>query len=267
MKLTIALLLAVIVAGLAACASHPKEQPAVIPAFQNNNSANPQNAIRLAAIRDTATSIGAQGALAWRGNQIDHMLHYNSRHLDHIFDFNAMLLKNNVLPPVLVEGQNAIRVTDDANSLRLADRVYKIVTPPQFVTAAPNWRQYLWMSFQKPAPPNATLLPQTPAERVVWNTSLQQGWQQGLVQANQIFSTNLGRLKRDYNGMVLYHELLMQKMVSAPFIASAKLGVTGGGNQLRVGDQVLRITATSQLDANSSQWKPVLYNQVQLPKP
>jgi len=40
--------------------------------------------------------------------------------------------------------------------------------------------------------------------------------------------------------------------------SKASLGVTGGGNNLRINDRILRITAISQFDPNSKHWQPVL---------
>ena len=59
-------------------------------------------------------------------------------------------------------------------------------------------------------------------------------------------------------GMVLYRELLAEHMVSPPYVAKAQLGVTGDATQLRINDQVLRITAQSALQPNPSKWMPVI---------
>jgi defect-in-organelle-trafficking protein DotC len=215
------------------------------------------NSIRLKAIQDTAFSYGAQSALAWRSRNMDQMLQGEENDLNQIFDFNALMLKNNVLPPVLAEGDDALNMADPF-TLRLADKVYKIVHPPRFVTTVPTWRDYLYMTYQKPDSPDFTLLPKTPQEKAAWEQYSSQGWQAGIEQANEIFSANLGRLKRDYAGMILYRKLLAQNMVTPPYVAKADLGITGGGNSMRINDQVLRITAISQLNANAKTWKPLI---------
>lgn len=58
--------------------------------------------------------------------------------------------------------------------------------------------------------------------------------------------------------MILYRKLLAEHMVSAPFVAKAQLGVTGDATQLRINDQILRITGQSQLQPNPSKWKPII---------
>lgn len=215
------------------------------------------NKIRLAALRETATTLGAQGALAWRGEHIDNALEKQAAYLDHVFNFNQILLKHNVLPPVLTESQGNLNLADN-NTVRMADKTYKIVSPARFVTTPPTWRNYIWLSFKKPGVPDTTLLPANKAEARIWNFYLRIGWKEGLQQANDIFAANLNRLKRDYLGMVLYRKLLAQGIITSPQISKADLGVTGNADQLRINDEVMRITAHSALQPDSNKWKPIL---------
>lgn len=215
------------------------------------------SSIRFDALRETASELGARGALAWRSLQINRSLSTQAKYLDHAFDFNELLLPHNVLPPVLAEADNSIN-QPDAISLRLESKTYTLLSNARFVTTPPTWRTYLWMNYPKPDLPDHTLLPTTQAEANVWNLYLVQGWKAGLLQANEIFSINLNRLKQDYQGMILYRKLYAENMVSAPFVASTDLGVTGDADQLNINDRVLRITALSQMQTDSKGWNPVL---------
>lgn len=215
------------------------------------------NNIRLAALRETATTLGAQGALAWRAQHIDLALEKQASYLDHIFNFNQLLLKHNVLPPVLTESEGNLNLADD-DTIRMADKTYTIVSAARFVTTPPTWRNYIWLTFKKPDVPDTTLLPVNQAEAKIWNFYLQKGWKEGLQQANEIFAANLSRLKRDYLGMVLYRRLLAEGMITSPHVSKADLGVTGNADQLRINDEVMRITAHSALQPNSNKWKPIL---------
>ena len=107
------------------------------------------NPIRYAAIQTAATSLGARGGLAWEARNVDASLRTESVFLDQVFDFNQILLDHNVLPPVLVESNNNLNLDDD-DTLRIAAKTYRIIRPARFVTAPPNWRDYLWMRFKKP---------------------------------------------------------------------------------------------------------------------
>lgn len=218
---------------------------------------NEVNPIRLAAIRQAATSLGARGGLAWQARNIDMALSAESIFLDQVFDFNQLLLDHNVLPPVLVESNDNLNLDDD-DTLRIDTKTYRIIRPARFVTAPPNWRDYLWLRFNRPKLSDRSLLPQTEAEAQVWNHYVKEGWKQGSEQADTIFTDNLNRLKRNMIGMILYRQLLAEHMVSAPFVAKAQLGVTGDATQLRINDQVLRITAQSQLQPNPNKWQPVV---------
>lgn len=216
--------------------------------------------IRLQALRDTAMTIGAQSGLSDRAKQLNEMLETRARHLDQVFNFNAMMLEQNVLPPVLVESRDNLNLAS-AETIRIADMTYQIADQARFVTAPPTWRSYLAMDYKKPPIPNVTLLPKDQQERLVWRKYIDKGWKQGSQQAEAIFKENLARLHRDYNGMILYRKLLAQNIVSAPYVAKTNLGVTGGGSNIRVNDQVLRITALPTLQADSKRWKPAFSKQ------
>lgn len=215
------------------------------------------NKIRFAALQEAATSLGARTALAWQGRNIDFYLHHEAPFLDQAFDFNQLLLDHNVLPPVITQDDDSMDV-DDPNTLRLSEKSYRILEPARFVTAPPNWRNYLWMAYKQPRLADRSLLPQSQAEVAIWNHYFKKGWAEGFQQANEIFTENLNRLKRDMNGMILYRELLAEHMVSPPFVSRADLGVTGDASHVRINDQIMRITAASQLQPNPAAWKPVL---------
>jgi defect in organelle trafficking protein DotC len=215
------------------------------------------NSIRLTSLKQTARGLGAQAGLAWRSKQINSLLRKQTKNLNKIFDFNYLVMNHNVIPPVLAEGRNTLNLADEY-TVRISDRNYEIIAPPRFVTAPPNWQNYIWLQYKKPEIPNATLIPKNANERAVWNEYTRIGWNEGVSQADEIFSANLGRLSRDFQGMVLYRKLLAQNMVTPPFVSQADLGVTGGGSNLRINDRVLRITAISELKANSKTWNPQL---------
>lgn len=243
---------------LSGCASSNEEEKPVIPAFQNKVSGYQVNKMRLTVLKDTARSVGAQAALFWASDQFNDMLNSQTKVLAMVFNFQAMMLDNNVIPPVLEESSNILNL-DDESSIRIADKVYKILTPAHFVTTVPSWRDYLGMHFSKPEIPDYSLLPKDNNERDLWNRYVLIGWNEGLDQAQAIFAINLNRLKQDYRGMILYRKLLAQNMVTPPYISKADLGVTGGGDNLRVNDRVLRITALSKLKADSDVWQARVY--------
>jgi defect-in-organelle-trafficking protein DotC len=132
------------------------------------------------------------------------------------------------------------------------------VQQARFATTAPNWREYLWLNFNKPTLPDRTLLPRTSEENKVWRAGIHAGWEKGTQQAYSIFQQNLARLKRDFRGMLLYRKLLEEKMISPPFVSRTELGVTGDGEDMRVNDQVLRIVELPKLQTNSRRWNAIV---------
>ncbi len=212
--------------------------------------------LRYVAIRDTALSVGARGGLAHRANQINAELKQDGRYLERIFNFNAMLLDDNVLSPVLIEGRDTLD-QGSPDTIRLSDRQYVILSQARFVTTAPHWREYLWMNYPKPELPDPSLLPKDDNEQRVWDKYVSEGWESGIQQANTIFQENLGRIKRDYQGMVRYRTLLAQGMVSAPFVARTEMGITGNCDEMAINDRILRITALPCFETDGAKWDPI----------
>jgi defect-in-organelle-trafficking protein DotC len=232
-------------AGLQAMTNHVQKTKA--------NRAN-KGKFREMALKETALSIGAQSGLAYRAKYIDEQLIRQTRSLDAIYDFNALILEHNVLPPVLLEGRNTLNLAD-TQTIRVSDRTYKVAKQAQFITTPPNWRQYLWMDYVKPDYPDITLLPKNKAECLIWKTYVAKGWEQGIEQANVILEESIARIKEDFTGMILYRKLLAMNMVSPPYVSNTELGVTGDGEEIHIDDRVLRITALPALNINSSEWR------------
>lgn len=210
--------------------------------------------IRETALKEIALSLGAQSGLAWKAKHIDDKLVQQAAHLDAIYNFSALILEHNILPPVLLEGRNTLNLAD-AQTIRISDRTYKVAKQAHFVTTPPNWRQYLWMDFKTPEKPHASLLPRNQQERKVWREYVARGWANGVEQANTILEENVARIKEDFAGMVLYRKLLAMNMVSPPYVSHTDLGVTGDAEEMRIDDKVLRITALPALNINSKEWR------------
>lgn len=217
--------------------------------------------IRLAALKEAGLGYGVRAGLARRSYEIAQILTTNAPMLDGIYNFAAMLLEKNVMPPVLMESQGSLNLPD-SDTFRVADATYRIEAQARFVTAPSNWRDYLLRdySFSNEVPMGA-LLPKDGTEKRVWQQFVAEGWSLGVSQANQIFETSLARLERDYKGMILYKSLLAKGMIGKPYVAEANMGVTGSGNAININDRVLRITAKPQLQTDPSKWRPMVVPQ------
>ncbi len=209
--------------------------------------------IRYTALRDAALSLGARAGLAAQAKELNAMLQRHDRLLSRVFNFDQLLLDSNVMPPVLVEGRNTLDMKN-YDTIRAADRNFTIYRQAHFVSAAPTWRDYLLLQYKTPETPDRSLLPRNKAEKLIWEHYVDDGWKAGNEQADNIFTESLGRLKRDFVGMLRYRNLLAQNMVSAPFVATLDLGVTGSNDELVVNDRILRITEMPTFTRNPGAW-------------
>lgn len=257
-------LMAIVLVFMVACTRNTAQTPgdtsslAGLQAMSNTQSKKSmkkqhRGKIRETALKEIALSVGAQGGLAWRAKTIDNHLTRLARRLDAIYDFNALILEHNILPPVLLEGRNTFNLAD-TQTIRISDRTYKIAKQARFVTTPPNWRQYLWMDYKQPDPPSTFLLPRTRREKQVWSYYVEKGWRNGIEQANVILEESVARIKEDFSGMILYRKLLAMNMVSPPYVSHTDLGITGDSSEIHIDDRVLRITALPTLNTNSKEW-------------
>lgn len=212
------------------------------------------NEMRQDAIKEVAGQLGASSGLAYRMRQLKADVDSKSNELDKMFDFNKVTIDNGVLAPVLTEGLSAY-AQDSDDQVRIADKMYKIESPAKFVSVYPTWRTYIRFAFPSFETPQSAYLPQNDTERQIWNAAVKEGWAKGIDQANRIFETSYSRLERDYLGMIKYKILLAEGLITPTIIAKQNLGVTGGGHEMSINDQVFRITDHSALNPNNKAWK------------
>lgn len=216
--------------------------------------------IRTDGMRDAATSYGARGGLAFRTRQIMTRLETNQGALEKTFDFRRLLIatSSNMLiePPIIAESLEAFDVNANGDEAAVSDVIYNISRQARIVGAPRNWRQYLERTWDSVPPPPKILLPENAQERAAWKKWVAEGWQAGYAQADAIFQADLNRLTADFEGMVRYRVLLTQGKVSAPFAVLADRGISGGGNQMRVGDRAIRLSGPAQLRPAGDTWQP-----------
>ena len=217
--------------------------------------------IRMDAIKQAALSYGARGGLAKRTQEIRKTLSDKNAVLDQIYDFKRLLIPAQsgllIEPPIISEGDNATLIETGGQTAAVADKIYNINRNARIVSTPRNWRAYLEREWGKVELPPQVLLPRTNEEKRVWVEFLTKGWAEGTAQADEIFQADLNKLVADYTGMVRYRKLLSMNIVSAPYALQVDRGVTGGGNEMRVGDRAVKITGPSQLMTGAYEWQPV----------
>lgn len=216
--------------------------------------------IRKDAIREAAFSYGARGGLAMRTYEIRKELEKRSSHLDRVFDFRQLLVAAPsgllIEPPIITESINAMLIDNGGQQAAVSDRIYNIIANARIVSTARTWRSYLEREWGDIEPPPDILRPQNDRERDFWIEMVNKGWQQGYEQADEIFNEDLNKLMADFQGMVRYRMLLAQSMISPPYALLVDRGVTGNGQEMRVGDRAVQITGMPQLVTGADQWQP-----------
>lgn len=230
---------------------------------KENIKKNEVSELRRQAIVEIATALGSSGGLSYRMREKRIELDAIATQMDQTFDFTKVIIDNGVMAPVLTEGlSNYAQESDD--QIRIADKIYKIESPAKFVSVYPNWRSYLNFSFPSFESPSSAYLPQNDGEKMIWDESVKAGWVKGVRQADSIVESSFNRLNRDYQGMIKYKLLLAEGLITPTIIAKQNLGVTGGGKEMSINDQVFRITDHSALNPSKKDWKveyPVTTNQ------
>jgi defect-in-organelle-trafficking protein DotC len=243
------------------------EDPPTLAALQNIPKENKTEEksgmpfdIRREALKEAAISYGARGGLAFRTYQIRAELDKRSRYLDKVYDFRQLLVPAPsgllIEPPIISESVNAMLIQDGGQQAAVSDRIYNIINNARIVSTSRTWHTYLERDWGKVEEPPDILRPENDEERKIWKEKVEKGWQEGIDQANEIFQDDLNLLMADFQGMIRYRTLLAQGMISPPYALQVDRGVTGGGNEMRVGDRAVQITGVPELITGSDQWQP-----------
>ncbi len=217
--------------------------------------------IKADAQKEAALSFGARGGLAWRTWHIRDEMETRARYLDKVFDFRQLLIPAPsgllIEPPVISEAMDAMLIDSQGIEAAVADRVLRINKNARIVSAPRTWRSYLERQWGSIDPPPDVLRPIDEDERKVWTKNIREGWKMGINQADEIFQADLNKLVADYQGMVRYRSLLVKGMVSPPYALQVDRGVTGGGNEMRIGDRALSLTELPKLQTGYKEWHSV----------
>lgn len=216
--------------------------------------------IRLDALKEAAVSYGARAGLASRTFEIRDEVDKRARYLDKVYDFNRLLVAAPsgflIEPPIVSEAINATLVDMDGQQAAVSDKIYNIINNARIVSAPRNWRSYVEREWGTVEPPPDILRPETLEERQIWIEYVNKGWELGIQQANEIFQEDLNLLNADFQGMVRYRVLLSQGMISPPHALQVDRGITGDGEEMRIGDRAVQITGASELMTGFDEWQP-----------
>ena len=206
--------------------------------------------MRPKAIREAAQLVTFQTAMSWRYGQLLEETERYSAIMDTAFNFAPLMLTQGealIMPPQIARAGASMRIEDDVTATA-AKTTYELLEPARYVAVVPNWREFLMADdFPSPEEPNPALLPKNTEERAIWRAAVREAWAQGLAEADQLYADNVSRMARSYRGVMLYHLLTAQHLLSRVNTASSDLGTrrSDNGNKLNIGQKVYRITAPS----------------------
>ena len=149
--------------------------------------------------------------------------------------------------PQLSRGGSPLRLEEGATATDVR-APYGVRKRARYIAVTPNWRELLMADdYPKPEQPNPAVLPKNAMERAIWRSAVREAWKQGLAEADQLYADNVSRMARSYRGVMLYHLLTAQHLLSRVNTASSNLGTrqSDNGNKLNIGQKVYRITAPS----------------------
>jgi hypothetical protein len=201
------------------------------------------------AIREAAQLVTLQTAIAWRYAQLLEATENHAVILDTVFNFSPLFMAwgdARVQPPVLARSGASMGI-EKADTASSAKASFELLEPARFVAFAPHWREFLMAgAFPEPEKPNPAVLPRNEKERAIWRSAVREAWEQGLVEADHLYADNMARMARQYRGILLYHLLTAQHLLSRVHTASAYVGMNSSDNMLSIGQKVYRITAPSR---------------------
>jgi len=239
--------------------SEPREnEPNELKTLLEERNANKKqetavSRMRPSAIREAAQLAIFQKAMAWRYGQLASQTEAFANIMDTAFNFSPLLLTQGqalIMPPMLAKSGASMRI-EDGNTATSSKATYELLEPARYISSAPTWREFLMVdNFPQAEEPNPALLPKTSEERKIWREAVREAWREGIEQADQLYADNVARMGREYRGIMLYHLLTAQRLLSKVNTASADLGRHAVANKLNIGQQVYRITKPSSFILN-----------------
>ena len=214
--------------------------------------------MRRSAMRTAAVGYGARAGTARRGWEIARTLERFAPQMARVFRFRDLVIHEGgflVQPPVLAETRQAFRLDRSLDRAASAGRHLTIVAPERMLSGLPDWRDFPIRQWPGPEAPAAVLFPRDAEERQLWRGWLEQGWKEGTDLADLIFLDDLDRLTGFFEGLVLWHRLNRQRMVSAPILSLKHSSVSGGGDVMRIDESLATIATRASLVAMPDLWR------------
>lgn len=223
---------------------------------------------RVLAVKEAAMVVGSQHGYISRLNKLKRLFKSLEDYLDANWDFSLLMKLANgnqngrfLIPPVLQEVNDMKMLGDGARTIRISQKVHRIIRPERLSLMPIDWRSYLL--YDDPidaALPPADLFPddENPIERQVWKEAIAEGWVQGAKHAEREMSYRIQRMSSDFIGMTRYIKMTMTGKMKETIVSYSSQDVAGGGRELIEGEEIYRIAVPAQFNGNPADWKPMI---------
>lgn len=196
---------------------------------------------KLRVIYDAARGVGIRAGYADEARRINEIVQrrYVSN-LNQRFNFRRLMIQTYVIPPVITRINNIQEASGQL--LYFSNSSFEIVKDARLAMEPPRWQSYLTLPIQPIAAPQG-LSVETAKEEEAWREGASTGWYAGITEARRGFVTGWNILNRDYGGMLRYHELSRQGVVSLPNLNTevSRWRVTEGGTRAHQNERTLRL--------------------------
>lgn len=218
---------------------------------------------RREAMRAAALAYGAQGGLAHRSWEIEHeVVAKHADKLDRLYGFRRLTETRHgftLVPPVVGETRQAIRLDRDGQRAASAARVVRIMESERLATSPPHWRDYLVRRWRTPEPPVSVLFPRTEQEAADWARWIAEGWRRGVDQADAIFAADLDRLNGVLEGIARWGVMREARMVGEPVVQVSEAATAGDGRVMRVRERLVRLGRPAALQLRAREWRGFVF--------
>lgn len=183
------------------------------------------------------------------------------RELDQIFVFRNLLLSNGKIQPAIILESEDIFIKENNLTTREIKQSYKIMEQAKVVSSPKDWRNYIMpvLHVEKPDTPHELLLPRTKEERKEWEKGIKDGWEQGEEMAYDNLKLKIRKLGNDFLGMIRYHLMLQQNIVSTPITYETPISVSSSSNgeSLNIGETIFEVKILPEFNSNAGTWKAI----------
>lgn len=196
---------------------------------------------KLRVIYDAARGVGIRAGYADEADRINDIVKRRyTQLLNSRYDFRRVMIQQYVIPPVITRINNIQEASGQL--LYFSNSSFEIVKDARLSMNPPKWQEYLVLPVQPIAAPQG-LSVETAEEEKAWREGASTGWYAGITEARRGFVTGWNIMNRDFGGMLRYHDLAKQGVVSLPNLQTevSRWRVTEGGTRAHSGERTLRL--------------------------